>query len=67
MTSPRRHPRRWTAAALCLAFLWCAASWADDELASEWEAAPESWIQEDIEAGFAKAKATGKPLLVAFR
>jgi len=25
------------------------------------------WIQEDIKAGYARAKATGKPLLVAFR
>ena len=26
-----------------------------------------SWIYEDIEAGYAKAKESGKPLLVSFR
>lgn len=25
------------------------------------------WIYDDVDAGFAKAKATGKPLLVSFR
>lgn len=29
--------------------------------------APEGWIYEDIEAGYAEALETGKPLLVAFR
>ncbi len=28
---------------------------------------PASWIYDDIDAGFAEAKRTGKPLLVAFR
>jgi hypothetical protein len=28
---------------------------------------PASWIYDDIDAGFAEAKKTGKPLLVAFR
>ncbi len=27
----------------------------------------ESWIYEDIEAGYKKAKKSGKPLLVSFR
>ena len=67
MSNSRRLPGRWSAGALCLAFLLCADSPADDELAPTWEAAPESWIQEDIEAGYAEAKKTGKPLLVAFR
>ena len=26
-----------------------------------------TWIYDDVEAGYAKAKETGKPLLVAFR
>jgi len=29
--------------------------------------AQDGWIQEDIKAGYARARATGKPLLVAFR
>ena len=29
--------------------------------------AGDDWIQDDIEKGYAEAKATGKPLLVAFR
>ena len=28
---------------------------------------PDGWIYEDIDAGYAAAKKTGKPLLVAFR
>ena len=28
---------------------------------------PASWIYDDIDAGFAEAKKSGKPLLVAFR
>ena len=28
---------------------------------------PASWIYDDIDAGFAEARKTGKPLLVAFR
>jgi hypothetical protein len=28
---------------------------------------PASWIYDDIDAGFAASKKTGKPLLVAFR
>jgi hypothetical protein len=28
---------------------------------------PASWIYDDVDAGFAEAKKTGKPLLVAFR
>ena len=27
----------------------------------------DGWIYEDIDAGYAKAKSTGKPLLVSFR
>lgn len=30
-------------------------------------AAGESWIYDDINAGFAEAKQTGKPMLVVFR
>jgi len=30
-------------------------------------AVPASWIYDDIPAGFAESKRTGKPLLVAFR
>ena len=29
--------------------------------------AGDDWIQDDIKKGYAQAKATGKPLLVAFR
>lgn len=28
---------------------------------------PAAWIYDDVDAGFAEAKKTGKPLLVAFR
>jgi len=32
-----------------------------------WASADDGWIEEDIKAGYARAKATGKPLLVSFR
>ena len=49
---------------LCLSLICCATALAQD--AGELDRAAD-WIQDDIEAGYAKAKATGKPLLVAFR
>ena len=47
------------------ALVWGAITFAQDPEALETD--EPGWIREDIEAGYAEALATGKPLLVVFR
>ena len=49
---------------VCIAM---AAMAAEDEAAPAGPTGDAEWIHEDIEAGYARARETGKPLLVAFR
>ena len=64
--SPTRAILPLTAGVLCsLVFAWGATISAPP--ASPQETAEPAWIRDDIEAGYARALATGKPLLVAFR
>ena len=65
-------PRRTSgllAGAACLALLWAGTTVAQDGGFGNPEVTDPraKWIHEDIEAGYEQAKATGKPLLVAFR
>ena len=63
MTTQLRQP---AAGALCLfvASLVSSLAAGQDPLLTDPD---KRWIQDDIGAGYARAKATGKPLLVAFR
>ena len=64
--SRRAKPAAWALGlGLCLSVLGAAATLAQDDAPLGGD--PGEWIHEDIEAGYAQAKATGKPLLVAFR
>ena len=50
-----------------LALLFASALLADEEDPFKEDSVGADWITEDIEAGYKRAKQTGKPLLVAFR
>lgn len=61
------RPTHWL---LGLLFLCCAVAFADDTpplMTDLDDFVAEGWIYDDIEAGYAKAKETGKPLLIVFR
>ncbi len=64
---------KWLGSALgsaaALGLIWCGAILAQDEGAMPFDRASAvgDWIHEDIEAGYAAALESGKPLLVAFR
>ena len=64
MTARRSHSRRWAWGISVVAALGTAVALAQDVPMPD---DGPGWIYEDIEAGYAKAKETGKPLLVAFR
>ena len=50
-----------------LSFLLIAPVFADDEDPFKQDRVGDGWIHEDIDSGYKQAKATGKPLLVAFK
>ena len=50
-----------------LSFLLIAPVFAEDEDPFKADHVGDGWIHEDIESGYKQAKATGKPLLVAFK
>ncbi len=50
-----------------LSFLLIVPAFAGDEDPFKADHVGDGWIHEDIEAGYKQAKATGKPLLVAFK
>ena len=50
-----------------LSLFFAAVLLADGKDPFEEDSVGEGWIHEDIEAGYKQARATGKPLLVAFR
>ena len=56
---------------LVVVFLWGSGTWAGDPRslkdALEDHALADSWIYEDIEAGYRQALESGKPLLVSLR
>ena len=56
---------RTAAVGFTFALVWGAITLAQDSDAPVTD--EPGWIREDIEAGYAEALATGKPLLVAFR
>ena len=71
MRTPARR-RGWLLGVACAGVIWCAAALADDDGSAlkdelDDDEVRSTWIYDDIEKGYAKAKETGKPLLVAFR
>jgi len=50
-----------------LSLLFVASVFAEDEDPFKTDHVGDGWIHEDIQAGYKQAKATGKPLLVAFK
>ncbi len=65
MTLTHQFVTRTAAVGFPLALVWGAITFAQDPDAQETDES--GWIREDIEAGYAAALASGKPLLVAFR
>jgi len=65
MNSTLRSPSRLAAWALGLGLLWCVVALAQDRGPSVTDGS--RWIIEDIDAGYAEAQRSGKPLLVVFR
>ncbi len=65
MTLTRQIFTRTAAVGFMFALVWGASTLAQDPDAVVTD--EPGWIREDIEAGYAEALATGKPLLVAFR
>ncbi len=65
MTLTHQFVTRTAAVGFTLALVWGAITFAQDPEALETD--EPGWIREDIEAGYAEALATGKPLLVVFR
>ena len=65
MTLTRQVFTRTAAVGFTFALVWGAITLAQDPDAVVTD--EPGWIREDIEAGYAEALATGKPLLVAFR
>ena len=65
MTLQHQVFTRTAAVGFTFALVWGALTFAQDPEAPETDES--GWIREDIEAGYAEALATGKPLLVAFR
>ena len=50
-----------------LSFLLIAQTFAEDEDPFKQDHVGDGWIHEDIKSGYKQAKATGKPMLVAFK
>ncbi len=65
MTLTHRVFTRSAGVGFALALVWGAITFAQDPASLKTD--EPGWIREDIEAGYAEALATGKPLLVAFR
>ena len=64
MTTKLKHP---VTGALCLFLAWGTFTLAEGDDLLPGGTLKKRWIQDDIGAAYARAQATGKPLLVAFR